>query len=195
VAQQEATVKASPSEPVVRPETKEPRVAERPEPISTVTQDIQAPKAEMPEPIAPSEPETGQFTLDQVQQVWDRVLVAVRQRNPATEGALRTDCRPVEVTSNQIVVAFPFPFLREKLADPQRKVEIQDALSQVLGSNCYVKLVLATEHMPRQEPSSQPAPSSPEQDPAAPVMDAKDLDQITRWAKEHGGEAKIIEET
>jgi hypothetical protein len=133
--------------------------------------------------------------LEQVERAWNEILLAVRQRNPTTEGALRSNCRPAEVSGNQIIVTFPYPFLREKLADPQRTVEIQDALSHVMGCNCLVKLVMATEHTPRQQPPSSSAETPPEEAPSAPALDAKDLDQIARWAKDHGGEAKVIEET
>jgi hypothetical protein len=146
------------------------------------------------DPIAKAQTIPGQLTLEQVQKAWDEVLVAVRQRNPTAEGALRSGCAPVEVSNNQVVVTFPYPFLREKLGDPQRKVEIQDALSQVLGSKCLVKLVLAGEHTPVQRTSSAPSTAPQDKAPPAPALDAKDLDQLTRWAKERGGETKVIEE-
>ena len=36
----------------------------------------------------------------------------------------------------EVVVTFPYPFLRDKLGDPQRRAEIQDALSEALGLAC-----------------------------------------------------------
>jgi DNA polymerase-3 subunit gamma/tau len=179
----------------VRPKSGVQRVAEPPAPTSTVAQDAQAVPRKEPEPAASHQPELGQLALEQVEGAWDKVLLAVRKRNPTTEGALRSDCKPVEVNGNQIVVTFPYPFLREKLADPQRKVELQDAVSQVLGISCLVKLVLATEHTPRQQPSAPPASAPSDTAHSAPTMNAEDLDQLKRWVREHGGETKIIEET
>ena len=100
------------------------------------------------EPVAQGSSDSRPLTLEAVQRSWDQVLVAVRQRNPTAEGALRSGCTPVEVTGNQVVVTFPYSFLRDKLGDPQRKVEIQDALSEVVGGSCHVKLVLASEYVP-----------------------------------------------
>jgi hypothetical protein len=79
----------------------------------------------------------------------------VRQRNPLVEGALRTNCKPVEVYEDEIVIAFPYAFLRDKLGDPRRRAEIQDSLAEVLGVNCRVKLVMESEHTPRQQAVNQ----------------------------------------
>ncbi len=126
------------------------------------------------------------LTLERVQQAWDQVLQVVRQRNPTTQGVLNTGCKPVEVCGDEIVVTFPFPFLRDKLGDPQRRTEILEALSEVLHTRCRVKLVLASEYRPSSPDPAEPAPSgSPLEDHA--------LDQISRWAAERGGQAKIVE--
>jgi DNA polymerase-3 subunit gamma/tau len=104
-------------------------------------------------------PARSGLTLQQVQRSWDAVLHAVRQRNPATQGVLNTGCQPVEVSDEEIVVTFPYPFLREKLGDPQRRTEIQDALTEVLHARCRLRLVLASEYTPRRP--ANPAPPGP----------------------------------
>jgi DNA polymerase-3 subunit gamma/tau len=111
-----------------------------------------APVATTPaaEPATPTaQAPGGEVSLAQVEGAWGRILQAVRQRNPLVEGALRTNCKPIEVYDDEIVIAFPYPFLRDKLGDPRRKAEIQDALTEVLGARCQVKLVMESEHKPR----------------------------------------------
>jgi DNA polymerase-3 subunit gamma/tau len=132
---------------------------------------------------------SGPLSLAQVQEAWPSVLQAVRKRNPAAEGALRTQCQPVEVYGSEIVVTFPYPFLREKLGDPLRMQEIQEALAEVFESDYHVKLALASEFEPRHQakPAAQVSP------PSTPVMDDQAVDEIAKWAKEHGGEATVIE--
>jgi DNA polymerase-3 subunit gamma/tau len=191
-ARQEPDPTAPRPAPPVQPAPTSQRVAERPDPAPGLTRDAPVEQLEDTDPSVQPQAVPGQLTLEQVERAWDEVLIAVRQRNPTAEGALRSGCTPVEVNSDQVVVTFPYPFLREKLGDPQRRVEIQDALSQVLGRNCLVKLVLASEHTPGQRASSGPSTAAPDQTPSAPVLDAKDLDQITRWASERGGETRII---
>ena len=108
------------------------------------------PAAPAAEPAAPAaQAPGGEVSLAQVEGAWGQILQAVRQRNPLVEGALRTNCKPVEVYDDEIVIAFPYPFLRDKLGDPRRRVEIQDALTEVLGVRCRIKLVMESEHKPR----------------------------------------------
>ncbi len=134
-------------------------------------------------------PSGAPLTLERVQQAWDQVLQVVRQRNPTTHGVLNTGCKPVEVCGDEIVVTFPFPFLRDKLGDPQRRDEIHQALSGVLHTRCRVRLVLASEYVPGQPPS----PAAPEAAASGLPLDDQALDQISRWAAERGGQATIVQ--
>jgi DNA polymerase-3 subunit gamma/tau len=215
------------------------------DPAAPVT-DSESPAAEPAAPTAQTPAAMAQapaaaVNLAQVEGAWDQILQAVRQRNPLVEGALRTNCKPVEVYDDEVVIAFPYPFLREKLGDPRRKAEIQDALSEVLGARCRVKLVMESEHTPRPQAGSQPrtvasgpsphsaglreagsqeagtressatepSPTKPsvadpspgpgpqEVEPADPPPDTQAPadevpKEISRWAEEHGAEAKII---
>lgn len=169
------------------PPAAKPRVAEKPAPIPKPDTDP-APAAEL-EPASTHVVPPGQLSLAQVQDAWPSVLQAVRKRNPAAEGALRTQCQPVEVHGSEIVVTFPYPFLREKLGDPQRMQEIQEALTEVFQSNYRVKLALASEYEPRQEAE----PAAQQSTPSSPGMVDPAVDRITKWAKEHGGETTVIE--
>ena len=83
--------------------------------------------------------------------------------------------------------------VRDKLGDPQRRMEIQEALSEVVGGKCRVKLVLATEYEPQKAANPQPAASSPAQGSAGESeMDDEEIAQIEEWAQKVGGQ--VIEE-
>jgi DNA polymerase-3 subunit gamma/tau len=189
-------LQAAPSSSPVQPESQVRRVAEQPAatPASPPETQVKAPARteSVPEPSA----SVGLLTLAQVESAWNQVLNVVRLRNPTTQGVLNTGCKPVEVNGDEIVVTFPFPFLREKLRDPQRKSEIQDALSEVFRTDCRLKLVLASEYAPQQQAPHRQAPSAPPaQEPEqASALDEQALDQIDRWAKERGGQTTIIGE-
>ncbi len=175
---------ASRTAPKVEPR----RVVKDPPPVPASTAE---PKAENPSP-APVTPTVGPSSalgLTQVKQSWEQVLQAVRQRNPATQAVLNSGCAPVEVDGHQVVVTFPFPFLRDKLGDPQRRLEIQDALSEVLGTNCSLKLVLASEYKPRDTVSTD----VPDPEPPGPSLDDKALTEISRWAQERGGHTTVLQ--
>jgi DNA polymerase-3 subunit gamma/tau len=160
-----------------------------------------APQAEESQSTTPA----GGLSLAQMTGAWEQVLQAVRQRNPAAEGALRSGCRPVEVQGSEVVITFPYPFLREKLGDPQRKSELQDALSEVLGIQCRVKLVLADEYKPRPRstPPAEPGNPAPASASAPKAESSGQTDHeaeeeavppnVSRWIKEHGGTVEFVE--
>jgi len=172
-------------------------------------EEAEKPAGTGPAPIAPSTP--GVLSLAGVEASWHRVLQAVRQRNPTAEGALRSGCAPVEVNGSELVVTFPYPFLRDKLGDPQRKTEIVEALNEVLGTKCRLKLVLASEYTPGpQENASLQVSAAPEADAAPLVNTSSPLDgspagneepandsqvpgEISRWAEQHGAQAKLVD--
>jgi DNA polymerase-3 subunit gamma/tau len=179
----------------LQPQPEARRVAEQPAPSPTPGP---AAKVEAPAPAAepaPQPPPTGNaLALQQVTQAWPQVLEAVRQQNPTTQAALNTGCRPVEVRGDEVVVTFPFPFLKDKLGDPQRRTEIRDALSEVLGINCRLKLVMASEYVPKQQanPAANPASDSVAQ-PSELAAGDEIPDEISRWAEARGGEVRIIQ--
>jgi DNA polymerase-3 subunit gamma/tau len=196
-------LQAAPSSSPVQPESQVRRVAEQPAATPASPPEAQVTAPARVESMPESTTSAGLLTLAQVESAWNQVLNVVRLRNPTTQGVLNTGCKPVEVNGDEIVVTFPFPFLREKLRDPQRKSEIQDALSEVFRTDCRLKLVLASEYAPQQQAPHRQAPSAPpaqepEQAPAldekAPALDEQALDQIDRWAKERGGQTTIIGE-
>jgi DNA polymerase III subunit gamma/tau len=158
--------------------------------------------AEQPGPAAAPKPAqidtepavaTGVISLAQVNRAWEQVLQAVRRRNPTAEGALRSGCQPVEVRGEEIVVTFPYPFLRDKLGDPQRRMEIQEALSEVVGGKCRIKLVLAAEYEPQETADPQSATPSPAEDSAGgSELDDQEMAKLQQWAEEVGGQ--VVEE-
>ena len=174
-------------------------------PAHRVAEGAAPPLTAGPSGTQPASTASRPVSLDRLRGDWEEVLRAVRRLNPTAEGALRSGCEPVEVHGNEVVVTFPYPFLKDKLGDPARKMEIQEALGEVLGIKCQLKLVLASEHRPSRP--ANPAPQAPQAGggraapsgvagsgaaDAAPEMADQDLDKLYRWAEEMGGQ--VIEE-
>ena len=136
--------------------------------------------AEQPPPAAPPSQTPGGLTIAQVTAAWADVLRAVRQQNPFTQSVLNTGCKPVEVVGDEIVVTFPYAWLRDKLEDPQRRKEIQEAFDGVLGRRCRFRWVLEADFKPSASP------------PAA-GLDDQAIDEISRWAAEHGGQTTVVQ--
>jgi hypothetical protein len=194
ILEQDTLPASPPAVPITQssPNPEARRVAEQPAPVLAPAPvpfpDTPAATAGLAEPVSTPPAEGEQLAMGQVERAWDQVLQAVRQRNPATQGLLNTGCKPVEVNGNEIVVTFPFPFLGEKLVDPQRKEEIQESLSDILHARCRIKFVLASEYTPRQQAPGAALDPGPQQTPASGVPDP-----ISQWAEKHGGQAKFIE--
>ena len=194
-----ASKAAAPQSGVEAPEAK----TEEASPLEPAPTPEQTPSGEGKETAVEQETPARQssadsVTLTQVEQAWAMVLHAVRQRNPATEGALRSQCKPVEVAGDEVIITFPFPFLREKLVEPKRKAEIQDALSEVLNTKCRVKFVKDSEYVPTAHvdptpPLAAPSHSNPAQEASGTPLDEEQVTQeVTRWAEERGGQVKIV---
>jgi len=105
--------------------------------------------------------ELAGLTLDQVQRRWPEIIGAVQALNKTTAAVLRSNCQPVDLAGDQIVVTVPSAILRDKLDNPQRKVEVQEAVSSVLGGHSRIRLVLEADYIPRtSRPASQLQPQA-----------------------------------
>jgi hypothetical protein len=88
-------------------------------------------------------------------------------------------------------------------------MEIQNALAEVFGVKCRLKLVKESEHNPsaQQSPSVSPSPApelgvpeqgaqerrASEQTAPEPPLDNQALDKISKWAEQRGGQARMIQ--
>jgi DNA polymerase-3 subunit gamma/tau len=174
------------------------RVAEQVTPPlaqSPATQ-VQADKPVERAPVAPSQPATssaGEAGLDKerVQSCWEDILRSLHdKRQFPTEAALRTS-KLADVVGDEIIVIPPSQIILEKLNAPQRRDEIHDALQEVLGLTCHLKLVLSAQYKPRTpanpgpEPASRPASADP---PAQEIPD-----EISQWAEDHGAQVSLVD--
>ncbi len=148
------------------------------------------------------------LSLDQVQRRWPEIIGAVQALNRTTAAVLRSNCQPVDLVDGQIVVTVPSSILRDKLENPQRKVELQEAVSSTLGIHSRIRLVLAAEYIPqapRPAPQPQPQAATPDladetagagersdSQSASGADDDQALDEISRWAATVGGQATIV---
>jgi DNA polymerase-3 subunit gamma/tau len=124
-----------------------------------------------------------------VESCWEDILSSLHaKRQFPTEAALRTS-QLADVVDDEIIVIPPSQIILEKLNAPQRMDEIQDALKEVLGSTCHLRLVLSAQYTPRQP--AEPAPSS--RPPAGDAVAQEIPDEISQWAEDHGAEVSLLE--
>jgi len=157
-----------------------------------------APEAAAQQPIgqpaptprpAPPAGDLAPTGLEQIRARWDEIINEVYAHNRMTAAVLRSNCQVVDLVGDELVLSFISDPIRQKLKDQNRRLEVEEALHRILNCRYRLKLVLASEYTPRQP--APPAHSEPA--PSGPPLDDQALDQISRWAAERGGRARIVE--
>ncbi|MGD8735896.1 MAG: DNA polymerase III subunit gamma/tau [Anaerolineae bacterium] len=142
-------------------------------------------------PAQSNTPASSGAALDRqrVESCWEDILSSLHaKRQFPTEAALRTS-QLADVIDDEIIVIPPSQIILEKLNAPQRMDEIQNALKEVFGSTCRLRLVLSAQYTPRQP--ADPAPSS--RPPAGDAVSQEIPDEISQWAEDHGAEVSLLE--
>ncbi len=82
--------------------------------------------------IVEAPPQAGAATLGSLVELWPAVVEVVRGEN-ALLGALVAEARPVEVSGEELTLAFGSTFLKKKAEDPANRVIVGDALRAITG--------------------------------------------------------------
>lgn len=119
----------------------EPARTDRAEP-ATITPLRSLPVAEaavMTEPV-----EVGAFGIEQIAELWPNVRADVKALNRRIE-ALLSEVDPVAISGNQITLAVPYPFHRDKLNSDDVRETVGGVLSRLLGKNVSLVCILRSE--------------------------------------------------
>jgi len=127
-----------------------------------------------PESARPVEPQTtparasvgkGSLSIEAVRLHWAEVMQALRARNLFPLEALLRDGWPERVEGATVVVGFDpkRKFHKNKVAEGENRLWVEEALGQVLGLPCRVECELVSQRSPRSAPArhSSPPPSEP----------------------------------
>ena len=128
-----------------------------------------------PAPITPLHPESppkpslsanpvsgGTFDVEQIAELWPNVRADVKALNRRIE-ALLSEVDPVAITGNQITLAVPYPFHRDKLNSDDVRETVGGVLSRLLGKQISLVCIL------RGEMTSPPTNSSDADNRTEPV--------------------------
>jgi DNA polymerase III subunit gamma/tau len=129
-------------------------VAEDPAPVSEVVP--------VPEVVAEAPPEVVPATdLESLRPLWPAVVDLVRKEN-AMLGACIEEARPVEVTGEDLTVAFSAttPFHKKKAESPDNRALVTDALRQITGKRWRLSYELS--ELDAQEQHEQEVPTEEE---------------------------------
>ena len=98
----------------------------------------------------------GPFDIEQIAELWPNVRADVKALNRRIE-ALLSEVDPVAISGNQITLAVPYPFHRDKLNSDDVRETVGGVLSRLLGRNISLVCIL------RSEMAAAPVQSSPVQ--------------------------------
>jgi DNA polymerase-3 subunit gamma/tau len=131
---------------------------------ATITPLRSAPVAEVTAVAVPTD--DSSFDIEQIAELWPNVRADVKALNRRIE-ALLSEVDPVAILGNQITLAVPYPFHRDKLNSDDVRETVGGVLSRLLGKDMSLVCIL------RSEMAAAPLQSSsvPEQEPPAMQSD------------------------
>jgi hypothetical protein len=99
----------------------------------------------VPEAAADASPVVdGSFNIEQIAELWPNVRADVKALNRRIE-ALLSEVDPVAITGNQITLAVPYPFHRDKLNSDDVRETVGGVLSRLLGRDISLQCILRSE--------------------------------------------------
>jgi len=129
---------------------------------------------------APSTAPTGTLTLETLLDLWAEFLNALRPRNLSLEALLRS-CRPVGVEGDVVVLGFDYDFHRGKVEEDRNRRDVEETLSDLVGTKYRVRCVLAQNVQPKRATAPPQRPT-----PGSPVEQSASDDPVVRAAVELG---------
>jgi hypothetical protein len=146
-----------------------PAPVSRPEPVSLAA--VRPAKA--PPPAATSGPAAAAPDVEQIAELWPNVRADVKALNRRIE-ALLSEVDPVAVSGNQITLAAPYSFHRDKLNSDDVRETVAGVLSRLLGREISLVCVLRGE-LPGGPPAvPQIVPNGPADTPADSAATAEE---------------------
>src|SRR5215211_349091 len=139
--------------------------------------------------------EAGSFDIEQIAELWPNVRADVKALNRRIE-ALLSEVDPVAISGNQITLAVPYPFHRDKLNSDDVRETVGGVLSRLLGQDISLQCILRSEMVaaPIQTASIE-SPERPSlQQDAGPTADEEERARVRIRAAKNIFDAEEIDE-
>ena len=109
--------------------------------------------------LDPSLPE-GDVDLYTVQNNWKRLLVDIRSHNHSLAVLLSSNCKAISASGNEITLATPYDFYKEKLNNHENKLTVESVFGKILGLKIRLKILTYKEagivvEAPKQEETQE----------------------------------------
>ncbi|MFA7208860.1 MAG: DNA polymerase III subunit gamma/tau [Parcubacteria group bacterium] len=90
--------------------------------------------------LDPALPE-GDIDLYAVRNSWKKLLVEIKNHNHSLAALLSSNCQAIEADGNEITLATPYDFYKEKLNDHANKLTVESVFGKILGLKIRLKIV------------------------------------------------------
>ncbi|HEY41543.1 MAG TPA: DNA polymerase III subunit gamma/tau [Dehalococcoidia bacterium] len=136
--------------------------ASTPAPATTPTASTPTPSQPAPEPATTEEaqpetpdasPQTFGDETEKLRQDWKRLIAEAPpeiRRTPALAILRSAGITPVSVENGTVILSSRYPYLKEKLEDPENQRVVEAAISSFLGHPCRVRCVSEGNHLVRE---------------------------------------------
>jgi DNA polymerase-3 subunit gamma/tau len=118
--------------------------AANPAPTARITPLRPSPPAPQIQPAPPARNDTIAIDVEQIADLWPRVRADVKALNRRIE-ALLSEVDPVAIAGNQITLAVPYPFHRDKLNSDEVREIVAGVLSRLLERDISLQCILRGE--------------------------------------------------
>ncbi len=121
-------------------------------------------------PAAPVSSGSGDFGLDDVEQIWPRVIEYVKSKRMSI-GIFLSESQPVEITGDSVVLGLPveFQFHKETLEKNANRKLVEESFEAVAGKRIGIQFVI-TKTSETPESSAKPDDEEPEDDGELPEI-------------------------
>lgn len=89
---------------------------------------------------------------------WAKLLVDIKPFNHSLS-ALLANCQAIEVNGNEITLATPYAFYKDRLENPANRLTIEDVFGKILGLKIRIKTIVDKDSFPRKN-SENPTPET-----------------------------------
>ena len=125
----------------------------------------------------------GDVDLYTVQNNWKRLLVDIRSHNHSLAVLLSSNCKAISASGNEITLATPYDFYKEKLNNHENKLTVEQVFGKILGLKIRLKVLtykeagIAIEAPKQEEFPETPGDQGSLIDSAMEIMGAKVVEE------------------
>ncbi|MFZ5982679.1 MAG: DNA polymerase III subunit gamma/tau [Patescibacteria group bacterium] len=116
--------------------------------------------------------------FDEARRNWKKLLLDIKPFNHSLN-ALLSNCKPIETKDNEIILATPYGFYKDKLDIPSNKLTVEEVFGKILGFQIRVSILVDKNVFPEKEAGEAERPGENQSllDDALEIMGGKIVEE------------------